>query len=433
MTDQNRGEKQSALDGFSETDIEKTTETVARTVICPLASSRRKNSRVREVVNEWQEMLAWSSDILPSYPPHERSQNNTHLYRAIRREFDDMSIRAADAAQAIYKVVEAYGSRDSRGDGGDRPRYDGTGSYIRIRGDGFELDKSDEAYGLKVKLQPYKPEWFRIEPAAYHRAYLDRVLNEDETASLGASELHLCDPDQSDPRSTLNQRSGEANNAAESALFAHLVVSEEVEVYSVDDVPRYVGVDIGETAIYATAVVGRESGEIEDVELESGREFRHYREQLKRKRERRSQVNDLRGVRECQGDIERYTAQILDTASRRVVAIASENAPCAIRIENLTHYRETAHDPIHDWPFAAFQERVIYKATAAGIPIEVVDPRDTSVTCRKCKQTDPAARIDRATFHCRRCGYEVHADVNAALNIANDLNGESEEHPDLSS
>lgn len=63
------------------------------------------------------------------------------------------------------------------------------------------------------------------------------------------------------------------------------------------------------------------------------------------------------------------------------------------------------------------QEKIAYKATAEGIPVETVNPRDTSITCRKCGQAVLEFR-DGADFACRVCGYEVHADVNGAINIA---------------
>ncbi|MEZ3118224.1 transposase [Halobaculum sp. MBLA0147] len=61
--------------------------------------------------------------------------------------------------------------------------------------------------------------------------------------------------------------------------------------------------------------------------------------------------------------------------------------------------------------------QLAYKATEAGLPVEAVEPAGTSVTCRQCGASDPAFR-DGVDFECLACGYEVHADVNAAINIA---------------
>lgn len=41
----------------------------------------------------------------------------------------------------------------------------------------------------------------------------------------------------------------------------------------------------------------------------------------------------------------------------------------------------------------------------------------TSQQCRSCGHTDPESRESQAVFRCVRCGYEAHADTNAAENI----------------
>lgn len=131
--------------------------------------------------------------------------------------------------------------------------------------------------------------------------------------------------------------------------------------------------------------------------------------------------DDLQAIKSTGLTYDRYTDHITNVTSREVVDLAVEHEPCAIRIEDLTHYRETSDDPIHDWPFAEIQTKIVYKPTETGIPVEAVDPRNTSVTCRRCGQTDPVYR-DGVDFNCRRCGYEVHADVNASINIARRMN-----------
>jgi len=257
----------------------------------------------------------------------------------------------------------------------------------------FEIVENERGFGVKTRFIPYDPVWFHINARPYVREYLERVCAGN--ASAGTAEIRLAD---------------------DGSVWLHLPVSWEIDVYQPAEVNTTVGVDIGETVIYAAAVVGA-SGDVNAVEMQSGREFRHYREELQRKRDRLQQKGDLQGVKATRGDQQRYTEQVLDTASREIVNLAVEHAPATIKLEDLTHYRETADDPIHDWPFAELQEKIAYKAKAEGLPVEVVNPRNTSITCRKCGHSGPTYR-DGNEFECRICGYEVHADVNAAINIA---------------
>jgi putative transposase len=67
--------------------------------------------------------------------------------------------------------------------------------------------------------------------------------------------------------------------------------------------------------------------------------------------------------------------------------------------------------------WGALISMVAYKAEDAGRELIVVNPRDTSRRCSSCGHTEAANRPSQAVFCCRACGFEDHADVNAARNI----------------
>ena len=50
--------------------------------------------------------------------------------------------------------------------------------------------------------------------------------------------------------------------------------------------------------------------------------------------------------------------------------------------------------------------------------VEKINPAYTSQTCSGCGHRDPESRESQSRFRCRACGLQVHADVNAARNIA---------------
>jgi putative transposase len=50
--------------------------------------------------------------------------------------------------------------------------------------------------------------------------------------------------------------------------------------------------------------------------------------------------------------------------------------------------------------------------------VEKINPAYTSQTCSGCGHRDPESRESQSRFRCRACGLTVHADVNAARNIA---------------
>ncbi|WP_346842789.1 transposase [Rhodococcus sp. A14] len=73
---------------------------------------------------------------------------------------------------------------------------------------------------------------------------------------------------------------------------------------------------------------------------------------------------------------------------------------------------------LHSWAYAQLRAQITYKAERSGVPVAVVDPRNTSRTCSQCGYCDKANRVSQATFRCRHCQWTGHADHNAARNIA---------------
>jgi putative transposase len=64
-----------------------------------------------------------------------------------------------------------------------------------------------------------------------------------------------------------------------------------------------------------------------------------------------------------------------------------------------------------------FRDMVRGKAVEAGGGLLVVNPAYTSQTCSTCAHVDRNSRIERGRFVCTRCGFNIHADVNAGRNL----------------
>ncbi|MBW2673091.1 MAG: transposase [Deltaproteobacteria bacterium] len=94
-----------------------------------------------------------------------------------------------------------------------------------------------------------------------------------------------------------------------------------------------------------------------------------------------------------------------------------------IVFEKLTHIRSRAelgrkgNRQVHSWGFAILQRFVEYKALAQGIPVGFVDARYTSQKCSRCGHIAKGNR-NGAIFKCKRCGFQLHSDLNASRSIA---------------
>jgi IS605 OrfB family transposase len=69
------------------------------------------------------------------------------------------------------------------------------------------------------------------------------------------------------------------------------------------------------------------------------------------------------------------------------------------------------------WVFYQLRAFVEYKAKLVGLPVLMVDPRDTSRRCSRCGYVDKRSRVSQSEFRCCLCGYELNADLNVAENV----------------
>jgi putative transposase len=67
--------------------------------------------------------------------------------------------------------------------------------------------------------------------------------------------------------------------------------------------------------------------------------------------------------------------------------------------------------------WSGFEMILAYKLEERGGTLHVVNPAYTSQTCSACGAVDSDSRESQARFSCRHCGFAIHADYNAAINI----------------
>lgn len=146
-----------------------------------------------------------------------------------------------------------------------------------------------------------------------------------------------------------------------------------------------------------------------------GRYFR-YRQALQKKRKTGM-------VKRSKGKESRWATNENHRISRIIVDIVAE-AGGVLHVERLTGIRERCKGTaktnrmLHSWSFAQLLSFIRYKAALAGVEVIEKDPRHTSQRCSRCGHTDRANRPKQALFKCKACGYGIHADLNAARNLA---------------
>jgi IS605 OrfB family transposase len=177
------------------------------------------------------------------------------------------------------------------------------------------------------------------------------------------------------------------------------------------------GVDLG---IVQPAVTTRPAflGEKRWKDIE-GQRFK-----LKRRLQAKGTKAAKRHLRHLRGKQARFRKDCDHVLSKRIVASCEPGT--TIVLENLTDIRTRTRIKrktqtsrrMHSWSFAQLGSFIAYKAEERGCTVARVDPRHTSQECSACHYVARNNRRSRGRFVCRRCGFELHADLIGARNVA---------------
>lgn len=250
-------------------------------------------------------------------------------------------------------------------------------------------------------------------------AYDDRILS----FALPASSVSIWTLD---GRQTIRFLCGERQRRmlqtrmGESDLLFHrgdwyLLATCEVQEPDPQDVDDVLGIDLGVTNIASDS-----DGTIYSGRAVNNVRYRHRR--LRTKLQKKGTKAARRRLKCLAGQERRFAKDVNHTISKRLIETA-ERTKRAISLEDLKGIRTRVRAPrqqraqLHSWSFFQLRSFITYKAQRAGIPVVLVDPRNTSRRCPQCGYTDKANRPKQATFQCVSCGCAGHADTIAAENI----------------
>jgi transposase, IS605 OrfB family, central region len=319
----------------------------------------------------WLSEQAFKSEIFGQYALHQK------YYREIRERF---GLTAQAAVRCIAKVADAYKLKNRR-----------------------EVQRKFR----KWCAQPYDDRILRLTK--------DDQIN-IWTASGRQNIQFICGKYQ---RRLLPHRKGEVDLmfVRGNWYVACVVDIDEPELIPPQGV---LGVDLGIVNI-ATDSTG-ESFSGTQLEAKRAKAAKHRRA-LQRTRTRAARKH----LRRLRGKQRRFQSWVNHTISKAIVSKA-ERYGLEIGLEDLKHIRarvkanKEQRKRLHNWPFGQLRSFIEYKARRSGIPVTVVDPKNTSKTCLACGHIDKANRLEQSVFACVDCGYEANADYVGAVNIGSRAN-----------
>jgi putative transposase len=195
-------------------------------------------------------------------------------------------------------------------------------------------------------------------------------------------------------------------------LYATIDVPEDAPIQPT----RFLGVDLGIANLLTDSDGHTEPGETIE-------RTRQRRQTARNTYQARGTKSAKRRLRKMAGRQQRFQRWVNHGLAKRLVQHAKDTQAILV-LEDLTHIRrrltvrKRQRAKHANWSFRQLRAFIFYKATQAGVPWLLVDPRYTSQTCSRCGFRDQRNRRSQAEFSCLKCGYHSHADVNAAINLA---------------
>jgi len=186
-----------------------------------------------------------------------------------------------------------------------------------------------------------------------------------------------------------------------------------------DDAPidpeGWLGVDLG-----VVNIVVDSDGEMHSGSTIKNVRYRHRR--LRKKLQSKGTLGTRRRLKNLSGKERRFAHHVNHTISKRLVEKAQDTVR-GIALEDLKGIRDritvkkSQRAGLHSWSFYDLRQKIAYKAQLRGVPVEYVNPRNTSRQCSECGCVDRRNRKSQDRFSCIQCGFVAHADYNAAVNI----------------
>jgi len=186
----------------------------------------------------------------------------------------------------------------------------------------------------------------------------------------------------------------------------------------------FLGVDLGVVNLATDSDGTHYTGaQIEGVRLSHAGTRRSLGRKMSDQHTRSTRRNARRTMKRIGNREQRFRRHTNHCISRSLVQTAT-GTERGIALENLsgirerTRFRREHRARLGGWAFSQLRKFVEYKAKLAGVPVVIVDARNTSRTCFACGHCEEANRQSQTEFCCRACGHAAHADHNAAQNIA---------------
>lgn len=423
--------EQSTLESFGafEQPPPQDRDTVSRTLVlqAPVLTAK-KSGQLNRAMKEYRRARVAACEYFSENDPFAFTYDDESELTSEIKDRGDINISWHQVVYAIRIVRQNYREFE-QDDSASRPKANRADTLALSRSNARIFHKDDRYYlniftgHGKVTLP------LRTSDDSYHTDRLPhpssvppKQSNRQEYA--GVRFKHL-DPDDF-PSRTQRLSTSTLQKKGDRQFTAHLtfqVAKRQERTYDKDEARYIVGVDRGRTQLAYAALYDSETDHVSDWWNRSGDEVEHYMAEFA---ERMSEFHAA-GVWEqldaARNRRHRYKKQVDYEIANAVIDLAREvNGPVLIALEDLNNMSLLGNSSdearrFQEWSYFRLGQCIRRKAAPYDIPVITVNPYGTSQQCSRCGESEETDR-DGVHFHCEACGYEQHADANAAVNIA---------------
>lgn len=146
--------------------------------------------------------------------------------------------------------------------------------------------------------------------------------------------------------------------------------------------------------------------------------YRHLRKKLQSK----GTHSAKRLLKKLSGKENRFVKDCNHCISKKIVALPFDTFVLEdLKIHAKKGKGRKFNTLLSGWSWFQLEQFLNYKALLIGKKVVYIDPRYTSQKCSVCSYVYRGNRSKKHTsdFHCRSCGFRLHADLNASRNIRN--------------
>ncbi len=358
-------------------------ETTTKSIKFKLLSlTKSKNTRLQRLVDKFKLVYNNTSILLPSISDRRQTKARTTLNQWRKDITKNIDIHVQTAQEAMELARSNYLSSIQNKNTDKKPEL--TKNIISFHNQSWHFEKYNGTIYVSIPVEKvgnkYNKIWLPIKRSYYYNNIISNNIK------FGSGQLDL-----------------------DNEYFITTITTETNKIEYIPEI--FIGIDLGLNNLATLSILDKDK-KVLKTKFWNGKETRHTRKKFDEYRKEVSKINRLDLVKKTKGRESKWMHYVNHCISKEIVELSKQYKNPIIIMEDLHKFTKLK------WNFFQLREMIMYKSKMNQIQIKLINPKNTSITCNNCGNIDKESRSG-LSFKCTACNYQLHADLNAAINICN--------------